>query len=252
MRITASAFIALTLTLALLGASIQPAVAQQAVAENDGGRIVAIDILLEPDPTMVKRAVAANAKLREDYPQGYTLGSEQVPHITLVQRYVKVGDLKAIEAAISAVLAKEDPRTLQLTANGYAYAPWAGVFITGIAVETKPALSRLQADMVKAVEPFAVSNGTVAAFSTSKDLPKVEEAIVDYVKTFVPKSSGDKYNPHVTIGVGREEFVKQLKAEPFPKFAFKPVGVAIYQLGGFGTAQKRLWQWKPAPVRPAR
>jgi hypothetical protein len=252
MRKTASASFALTLTLAILGASTQPAVAQQALTDNDGGRIVAIDVLLEPDPTMVKRAVAANAELREDYPQGYTLGSEQVPHITLVQRYVKVGDLKAIEAAVSAVLAKEDPRMLQLTANGYAYAPWAGVYITGIAVEPTAELSRLQANVVKAVEPYAVSDGTVAAFSTSKELPKVEEAIVDYVKTFVPKSSGDKYNPHVTIGAGREAFVKQLKAEPFQKFAFKPVGVAVYQLGGFGTAQKKLWQWKASPARPIR
>jgi hypothetical protein len=102
------------------------------------------------------------------------------------------------------------------------------------------------------VEPFAVPDGTIGAFSTSKELPKVEEAIVDYVKTFVPKSSGEKYSPHVTIGAGREAFVKQLKAEPFQEFAFKPVGVAIYQLGGFGTAQKRLWQWKPAPAQPTR
>jgi hypothetical protein len=169
-----------------------------------------------------------------------------------VQRYVKAGDLKSVEAAVSAVLAKEDPRKLQLAATGYAYAPWAGVFITGIAVEPTPELRRLQADVVKAVEPFAVPDGTVAAFSISKELPKVEEAIVDYVKTFVPKSSGDKYNPHVTVGAGREAFVKQLKAEPFQKFAFKPIGVAVYQLGGFGTAQKKLWQWKPAPDEPTR
>jgi hypothetical protein len=230
--------------LAVLGASTQPSLAQQSLTNVDGDRILAIDVLLEPDATMVKRAVAANAKLREDYPQGYTLGPEQVPHVTMVQRYVKTADLKAIEAAISEVLASQDPRKLKLTATGYAYAPWAGVSITGIAVAPTPELSRLQAAVVTAVEPFAVAEGSLAAFSTSKDLPKVEEAIVDYVRTFVPKSSGDKYNPHVTVGVAREDFVKRLKAEPFEKFAFKPVGVAIYQLGGYGTAQKRLWQWK--------
>lgn len=251
MKLAASAVLVGAFTL-VVGAVAQPGFGQELRAAADDERIVAIDVLLEPDQTMVKRAVAANARLRKDYPEGYTLGPEQVPHITLVQRYVKAADLKSIEAAVSAVLAKEDPRSLQLAATGYAYAPWAGVFITGIAVEPTPALSRLQADVVKAVEPFAVSDGTVAAFSISKELPKVEEAIVDYVKTFVPKSSGDKYNPHVTIGAGREAFVKQLKSELFQKFAFKPVDVAIYQLGGFGTAQKRLWQWKSASAQPIR
>jgi hypothetical protein len=58
----------------------------------------------------------------------------------------------------------------------------------------------------------------------------------------VPKSSGDKYLPHVTVGVAPEAFVKQLKAEPYEPFTFKPDGVAVYQLGNFGTAAKKLWQ----------
>jgi hypothetical protein len=66
---------------------------------------------------------------------------------------------------------------------------------------------------------------------------------VNYVEKFVPNSSGKKYNPHVTIGVAHEDFVKRLKAEPFETFSFKPAAVAIYQLGNFGTAQKKLWEW---------
>jgi 2'-5' RNA ligase len=252
MNVKALASSASALSLVVGSVWTQRCLAAESPALADSDRVVAIDVLLEPDATMVKRAIAANAELRANYPQGYTLGPEQVPHISLVQRYVKAGDLDEVGAAVSAVLAKENPRKLQLTATGYAYAPWAGVSITGIAVERTPELNRLQANIEKAVEPFAVPTGTVAAFSTSKDLPDVEEAIVDYVKTFVPKSSGDKYSPHVTIGVGREAFVKQLKSEPFEKFAFKPVGVAIYHLGGFGTAQKKLWQWKPAPAQAAR
>ena len=63
-----------------------------------------------------------------------------------------------------------------------------------------------------------------------------------WVETFVPKSSGENYIPHVTVGVAPEAFVKQLKAEPFETFTFKPNDVAIYQLGNFGTAAKKLWQ----------
>jgi hypothetical protein len=32
------------------------------------------------------------------------------------------------------------------------------------------------------------------------------------------------------------------RAEPFKDITFEPVGIAIYQLGNFGTAAKKLWQ----------
>ena len=208
-------------------------------------RVIAIDVLLEPDATMVAKARAANAKLRGDYPRGYTLGGEQVAHITLVHRYVRKMDLPAIEKAVSKFAAAAKPLNWQLTATGFEYAIWSGVAITSIRVAPTVELSRLQEQIVKAVQPLAVTGGTIAAFSTSKELPKIEKEIVKYVEHFVPNSSGKKYNPHVTVGVAHEDFVKQLKAEPFAEFSFKPRGVAIYQLGGFGTAQKKLWEWKP-------
>jgi hypothetical protein len=105
----------------------------------------------------------------------------------------------------------------------------------------------LQLAVVKAVEPYAVQGGTAEAFSKSKELQKIEPAIVAYVEKFVPNSSGVKYNPHVTVGVAREEFVEKLKAAPFESFSYKPASVAIYQLGSYGTAQKMLWEWGPKP-----
>ena len=38
-----------------------------------GAELTAIDVLLEPDVTMVSRAEAANARLRENFPSGYEL-----------------------------------------------------------------------------------------------------------------------------------------------------------------------------------
>jgi hypothetical protein len=88
------------------------------------------------------------------------------------------------------------------------------------------------------VTPFSASGGTPAAFvGADANAPTVA-----YVETFVPKSSGPNYIPHATAGVAHEAFVKQLKAEPFHAFNFKPDGVGIYQLGNFGTASKQLWQ----------
>jgi hypothetical protein len=216
-----------------------------AISQASGDRLIAIDVLLDPGPGMVAKAEAANAKLRANYPQGYTLGRDQVAHITLVHRFVRESDLPAIEQAVAKVAAKARPLERQLTATGFGYSIWVGLATTVISIERTPDLDGFAADIVKAVKPFTVAKRTFAAFHTSRELPKIDDKTVSYVSNFVPNSSGDNYKPHVTIGVAHENFVNKLKAEPFEKFTFKPAGVAIYQLGNFGTAQKKLWEWRP-------
>ncbi len=240
-RICWLAVIFVTATFAVCrGESPPPA----ATSQPNADRVIAIDVLLEPDATMVKRAAAVNAQLRENYPAGYTLGSKQVAHITLLQRYVREKDLPAIEAAVAKVIDAEQPLALNLTAIGIEHGIWAGVAITTINVKQSAQLSRFQFMVAKAVEPFAVSGGTVAAFNTNEELPRIDREIVSYVELFVRNSSGQKYKPHVTVGVAHEDFVKELEAMQFESFSFHPAGVAIYQLGNFGTAQKMLWEWK--------
>jgi len=206
-------------------------------------RVIAIDVLLEPDAEMVERSVAVNARLRKNYRKGYTLGKVHVPHITLVQRYVRERDLKAIGDAVAKVCADAKPLDWELRAMNIGYGMWSGLAITVIDVERTDKLRHLHDAIVKAIESFAVDAGTAAAFARSEELPEIDETTIAYVKNFVPNSSGDKYNPHVTVGVAPEDFVKKLKAEPFEKFSFKVSKVAIHQLGDFGTAQKSLWQW---------
>lgn len=213
---------------------------------NAADDLVAVDVLLEPDAKMVERAITANARLKRDYPEGYTLGKLQVPHVTLVQRYVHQQDLPAMHAAVAKVCERTNPRDLELEATGIASSAWNGLQITSIAVARTIELDQFQADIVEAVEPFAVEKGTTKAFTTNNELPRVENDIVQYVETFVPKASGENYHPHVTIGAAPNTIVARMKAAPFEKFAFKPVGVAAYHLGSFGTAQKKLWEWKPS------
>jgi hypothetical protein len=39
-------------------------------------------------------------------------------------------------------------------------------------------------------------------------------------ETFIPKSSGENFLPHVTAGLASEDFVKKVKTEPFAAFTF--------------------------------
>lgn len=224
--------------------SVAQARKQETPAKAEGGRVIAIDVLLVPDATMVKRAEAVNAKLRGNYPEGYTLGPEQAAHITLIHSYVRENELPAIEKAIGQVMDEEKPLAIDLLATGMEHGIWAGVAITSINIKPTAKLSRLQHLVAKAIEPFKATGGNVMSFSTTKELPKIDGEIVSYVEQFAVKSSGEHYKPHVTVGIAHADFVKKLEAEPFETFSFAPAGVAIYQLGNFGTAQKQLWEWK--------
>jgi hypothetical protein len=46
--------------------------------------ITAVDIVLEPDETMIHHAQAANAGLLKNFPKGYALGDEHAPHISVM------------------------------------------------------------------------------------------------------------------------------------------------------------------------
>ena len=91
--------------------------------------------------------------------------------------------------------------------------------------------------------PFLVERGPIGAFTAPHDDPAIDAAIIDYVSTFVPKMSGANFNPHVSTGVAPTAYLDSMLAEPFKPFTFSPAGAAVYQLGPFGTAAKKLKEW---------
>ena len=92
-----------------------------------------------------------------------------------------------------------------------------------------------------------VETGPIGAFTAAHDDPAIDAALIQYVSTFVPKMSGENFNPHVSTGVAPKEYLDQMLAEPFEPFTFSPAGAAVYQLGPFGTAAKLLKQFDLKP-----
>jgi hypothetical protein len=202
--------------------------------------VTAIDVALDPDATMIQHAKAANARLLEAYPQGFTLDDTHHPHITLIQQFVRTADLENIYAAVDDALADERPTSWKLKAVKNYYIPSPPIGVAGIVVERTADMLRLQQKIVDAVAPFAVKNGTAAAFISSEQGRDIQGYLIDYVANFVQVGVGEKFNPHVTTGVATESYLKQMLAEPFAAFTFSPVSVSIYQLGTYGTARKEL------------
>ena len=157
--------------------------------------------------------------------------------------FVRARDLQVVAVAVERAAHSGPALPMTLTAARYASVEWAGVGLVVFAIDRAPELLQLENKIVDAVQPFAVNGGTADAFARAPG-EEINADTIKYVEAFVPASSGEKYLPHVTVGTAHLDFVKALEAEPFTKFSFSGVNIAIYQLGNFGTAQKKLWTWK--------
>lgn len=83
----------------------------------------------------------------------------------------------------------------------------------------------------------AATNVSARSLLSTKN---IDPALIDYVSTFVPQNSGDRFSPRVTTGVALNADLDQMSAEPFEAFSFSPAGVAVNQLGQFGMAAKKM------------
>ena len=215
-----------------LGLGLAVAVVQGAAAQQDP--VTAIDIALEPDATMIQHAMAANARLLKSFPKGFTLDETHHPHISMLQQFVRTDDLDKVFAAANAVMAKEKPTAWTLKAFKYYYIPSPPIGLAGIVVEPTEDLHRLQDELITAVAPYTVKTGTPAAFFSDEGGRDIQKFLIDYVANFVTDAAGKRFNPHVTIGVGTEEYLEQ------------DVGGAIrfvHVLGGWriGLSAWQLW-----------
>jgi hypothetical protein len=209
--------------------------------------VTAIDILLEPDATMLRHAEAVNANHLKIYPQGFALDAAHRPHVTMIQRFVHTADLDKVYDAAGKVFARANLAGIKLEALKYYYIPIRDLGVSGIVAKPTPELLKLQADLIAAVEPFTVPSGNSGAFVTTPDDRVIDPLLIEYVSTFVPDASGEHFNPHVSTGLAPRTYLDKLLAEPFEPFTFSPAGAAVYQLGQFGTAAKKLKEFDLKP-----
>jgi phosphoserine phosphatase len=210
--------------------------------------VTAIDILLEPDATMLEHCKADNARLLGAYPQGFALDATHTPHITMLQCFVRTADLDALYAAEGKVLAAANVTAMKLDAFKRYYIPTGGgLGVAGICAKPTPEILKLQADIIAAASPFNLRDGPIGAFTAGHDNPVMDKAIIGYVSKFEQIGAGEHFNPHVSTGTATTAYLDQMNAEPFEPFTFAPAGAEVYQLGPFGTAAKRLKQFDLKP-----
>lgn len=211
-----------------------------ACGEQGNEELIAIDVLIQPGPKMMEEAEVWNARMREQAPDGFALDEEHAPHVTLLQCFVARSDLPRVLAVVDELRSTYKLETLEMTATGLYYIPTGDRGLAGIVIEPSDRLLALQAVVIASLDNYMRKGGGEAAFVPDKSGAAFDAALFEYVDTFVPTQSGASFNPHVTIGLAPRVWLDEEKGKPFQRFTFGAEGLAVYQLGNFGTASKRL------------
>ena len=169
--------------------------------------IVAIDVALESD--------AARAS------------------VTLVQSLVRGSELHMLSAALGRVMATSTLQGVALTPS----APGSDATAQAAASATTDVphdLRRLQERVAEAVRPFSIDSETATSFIVAPDGSPLMSDTITAVERFVPDASGVNYRPRVSATAA---------GASGDASTFRPVGLAIYQLGAADTPRRRIWTW---------
>jgi len=205
--------------------------------------LTAIDILLEPDASMLDRADRENTRMLSSVPSppGFHLDANHRPHITTLQRYVRTGDLDKVYSAIQSVLDAHDLSGLRFTAQAIRHMEvQPSVALAAIVVKPGPEVLEFQSRLIDAVKPFCESGGTADAFVRTDAEPDINDATITYIGNYVPDHSGANYVAHVTVGLAKVDDVTAIEAEAFEPLTFAAAAVSVYHLGNNGTAAQLL------------
>ncbi|MGW3820445.1 hypothetical protein [Streptomyces sp. NPDC005046] len=208
--------------------------------------LMAVDVLLNPDESMIGLAKQVNARMLTSVPAptGFALDEHHQPHITTLQRYVRTAALDQVYAAIDNVVASVDLSTLKLTTHSIAHLEvQPPIGLAAIVVKPGPEVLDFQTRLIDALRPYTGSGGTADAYARTDAEPDINAPTLTYIENYVPDHSGENYLPHVTVGLATLTDLDTIEAEPFDPLTFSASGISIYQLGNNGTAARALKSW---------
>ena len=188
---------------------------------------VAIDVaILLPAAT---RTIVERVNARFDLAagNGFRFDATHHPHITLGQHFVNTHQLIEMGSRVATVLSGMPPLNLRVTgARG-------GRTAQVLVVAPTPALQRLHEQLMDTLAAYEVT-GDAAAFQQDDDPPR--DADVAWVTPFRTDSSFERFDPHITVGIGPDPVAADL-------FSFTARTIAVCRLGRFCTCRDRLAHW---------
>jgi 2'-5' RNA ligase len=189
-------------------------------------RILAIAAAVLPQPDVTSLATELSASLPAEASQGLRLDAEHLPHVTLVQLFVRESDLDTVFERMDDVLREQLPlRLLVPGARRSGHTLWLGI-------ERSADLIALHERLMEALRGVERQDGGPGAFFEGEGRP----GDVSWVAGYRVRSSLEKFMPHITLGHGGH-------APAVESFAFDAAAVAACHLGRFCTCRRVLRAW---------
>ena len=194
--------------------------------------LLAVDVaILLPDP-LLQPLLRLNAALLPP-PDGFRFDDTHLPHVTLAQLFV--AKLQLPDVIHEAAAVTHDCAPLRLAPAGLS----RGRTASTVRLEPTDALIRLHTRLMDRLRRFESAQGDATAFLAAEDLP-ARDADVEWVRQFRTHAAYDRFDPHVTVGVGTPP-------EPGHLQAVDGARVALCQLGRFCTCRSVLAEWSLTP-----
>lgn len=187
--------------------------------------LVALDVAILPPPDVTRQAIAISRSLPQEGSNGLVLDAEHLPHVTLIQQFVREEELDQAFARMDEVLRHQPSLRLRVSGGGGHRTLW-------MTIDRTPALVELHERLMEALRGVERPGGTPAAFFGGD----ARAADILWVAGYRLKSSFGQFTPHVTLGHGNHPPA----IEPF---TFDASSVAACHLGRFCTCRRVLRQW---------
>jgi len=193
---------------------------------------LAIDVALLLPTAFAQFVTHLNARLAPP-PEGFRFDETHLPHVSLAQLYVRTDDLAKVRNETEHAIREVSPLALQ------AADLHLGGTTSVIRLVRTEALERLHVDLMDRLEPFEITDGAPTAFVGDGEPPR--PADVRWVERFRETAAYDRFDPHVTLGVGPVTEWTGL-AE------MQATRVTICHLGRFCTCRRVLADWTLTPL----
>ena len=179
-------------------------------------------------PARLSRALTDINRTLQPPPDGFRFDATHLPHVTIVQQFVRRDALEQIGDAITSVLIGQRVPTLVTTELG------VGRVASTLGVALTAELAILHRRLVDCLTPFHGVTGGPDGFWTDGESPR--PADVEWVASFRHRSALASFVPHITLGVGRVEAAMEPSR-------FLATELALCQLGRFCTCRRVLHAW---------
>ena len=188
--------------------------------------LIAIDVAVLPPAPVSQHAIELSARLPAADEDHFVLDDRHLPHITLIQQFVRVEELDLLNQQIDEVVRSVPPLALRVTGGDLSgHTVW-------MRIDRSAQLVALHESLMEALRGVERPGGTPAAFVDGD--ARVRDLL--WVSGYRLKSSFGAFTPHITLGHGAQP----PHIEPFD---FEATTVAACQLGRFCSCQRILRSW---------